>query len=771
MTDFGLTSDYRVHDGLDQGEVFSPLLWRIFYDPLLCEVKRQESVCGYRLNSHFVSKNGRSEFQAGFSSFFAAGAFVDDTIWVGSSQTATQHILDVASEFFFINDISINNNKTVAIPINSRVSSFSLSISGSPISIAKKGESYQYLGIFLSTESLSKPSLAKAHSNVCFFTNLVLRKAVSDKQFLYLVLAVLHPIVSYRTQFSFIFVGVCGKWDALIRKGLKLKSGLPLNFSNDVVYHPSFYGLKSFSQVQSESKIASLVSFANSGGILSCLFSHRSHDLQVLCWHPVYPLCSPVRICVSASNNFLAGMVCVLVNCNVSLGGSLISFFRSHGGVPMSEVLGESKFLKFLPFLQRYGIAFVNQLRNCHGAVYNWYTFKRVKSSRDQSLVLGDGSPSNILKSGEFVSIHDRLLVTGASSLSVYTDGSLSGLGTVGCRAGAAVFFEDIGLGLGVRILGLMSFTLAELQAVALALECVPPLSSVCLFSDSQSALDACRSELDLVCPNFYNQCWVECRHIVNVIHSKKLRVSFRKVKSHSGVSGNERADVIAGAASLSNWYLPPRLSEHFLAADGDVVSGNSRHFVRDIYHFICRAQWEVGSGSGVLVGSLSSEVDWSRLSLVWHPNLHMAAGFTSRYSSSVCTYFMKSLHHRLPVAVQKRLYDKRYPSVLCLYCGEVEVSDHVFSCKVDESVWRQLLNSHVGSWKALSGSFHSFSGILQLLSSSVSDSSVSMALFKGFIFNGWFSKAVSIFHDPKIAVLEIVKFVRSLGLAFRKDV
>ncbi|KAG9300106.1 hypothetical protein G9A89_000846 [Geosiphon pyriformis] len=37
------------------------------------------------------------------------------------------------------------------------------------------------------------------------------------------------------------------------------------------------------------------------------------------------------------------------------------------------------------------------------------------------------------------------------------------------------------------------------------------------------------------------------------------------------------------------------------------------------------------------------------------------------------------------------------------------------------------------------------------------------MALFKGF--------AVSVFHDPKIAVLEIVKFVHSLGLAFRKDV
>ncbi|KAG9304673.1 hypothetical protein G9A89_021453 [Geosiphon pyriformis] len=738
MTDFGLTSGYCVHNGLDQGEVFSPLLWHIFYDPFLCEVKRQESICGYRLISHFVSKNSCSKPQAGFSFFFATGAFVDDTIWVGSSQMATQHILNVASEFFRVNDISINNNKMVAIPINSR--------------------------------GLSKPSLVKAHSDIRFFTNLVLRKVVSDKQFLYLVLAVLHPIVSYRTQFSFIPVGVYNKWDALIHKGLKLKSGLPLDFPNDVIYHPSFYGLKSFFQVQSESKIASLVSFANSGGILGYLFSYRSHDLQVLCWRPVHPLSSPVRIYVSASNNFLAGMICVLLDCNVFLGGSLVSSFRSYGGVPMSELLGESRFLRFLPSLRWYSIAFVDQLHDRHGAVYDWYTFKwwkrldphgpvpewfkhsvlflnSVRSFHVQSLVLGDGGLSNILES-------DELCL--ASSLLVYTDGSLSNHGTVGCRAGTAVFFEDIGLDLGVSVLGLMSSTLAELQAVALALECVFSSSSVCLFSDSQSALDACRSELGLVYSDYRNQYWVKRRHIVNVICSKKLRVSFHKVKDHSGVLRNKRADAIAGATSLSNWYLPSHLSKHFLSADGSIVSGNSRHFV--------------GSGSGVLVSSLSSEVDWPHSLLVWHSNLHMAAGFTNRSLSSMRTYFMKSLHHRLPVAVRKRLYNRHYLSVLCLYCDKVEVSDHVFSYKVDESVRSQLLDSHVGSWKALSGFSYSSSGILQLLSFSISDSSVSMAFFKGFVFNKWFCETVSIFHNPKIAVLKIVKFVHSLGLAFRED-
>ncbi|KAG9290564.1 hypothetical protein G9A89_020934 [Geosiphon pyriformis] len=318
MTDFGLTNDYQVHNSLDQGEVFLPFLWHIFYDSLLCEVKRQEEFCGYRLNSYFIAKTGRVEPQAGFSSFFAAGAFVNDTIWVGSSQTATQHILNVASEFFRINDISINNDKMVAIPINCRVVSPFLTISGSPIFIVKKEEPHQYLGIFLSIDGLLKPSLAKAYSDVQFFTNLILKKAISDKQFLYLVSVVLHPIVSYRTQFSFVPLSVCCKWDALICKGFKSKVDLPLDFPNDALHHPSLYSLKTFKQIQTESKLTSIVCFANAVGILGWLFFHRFHDLQTLSWHPVHLLVSPVHLKLNSSNNFLVGVVHIFANCSLS---------------------------------------------------------------------------------------------------------------------------------------------------------------------------------------------------------------------------------------------------------------------------------------------------------------------------------------------------------------------------------------------------------------------------------------------------------------------
>ncbi|KAG9286810.1 hypothetical protein G9A89_012360 [Geosiphon pyriformis] len=677
MTDFGLMDRYEVHDGLDQGEVFLPLLWRIFYDPLLYEVD--------------------------------------------SSQSATQHILNIASEFFSINDISINNNKTVAIPINCDGMASFLLISRSPISIAKKGESHHYLGIYLSTEGLSKPSLAKVHSDVWFFSNLVLRKAVSDKQFSYLVSAVLFFIIEYRTQFSYVPISACGKWDTLIRKGLRSKSGLPCDFPNDVIHHPSLYGLKTFEQVQAESKMALVVSFANSVEILGHLFSYQLHDLQVLWWHPLHLLQCPVRVKVNSLNNFLAGVVHIFSGCDLLLGGFLPSAFRHWGETPMSLVLDRN------------------------GAVFKWKTFKRwkrldlhglipvwfellvhflggVSSLPVCSTLSADCGSSDVLQSHEFGIIGAGLFNSNVGRLSVYTDGSLSDLGTVDMKARAAVFFEDIGMGLGVGVSGLMSSTLAELQTIALAFKCVPFSRSVDLFSDSQAALNACKLEIELVRPDFRNQCWIECRHIVNVIHHKNLKVNWCKVKEHSGVLGNERADKLARAAALSGWHLPHSVNERYLRGGGAAISGNSRHFVRDIF--------------------------W--LLLVWHPDSHMAADFTNKQTAGFQTYFMKALHHRLSVAVL-------IPSVTCLFCGDVEVSDHVFSCSFDANGRAQLLDTYAAVWG--------------LMSTCVSDISVSIALCKGFVFKDWFHESVSVFKDSRIVGQTIMAFVHEFSLAFWEDI
>ncbi|KAG9300791.1 hypothetical protein G9A89_023589 [Geosiphon pyriformis] len=624
MTDFGLSDKYKVLDGLDQGKVFSPLLWKIFYDLLLCKVARQDHLCSYQINLNFVTKTERIETSGSMTSFFMAGVFVDDTIWVGNGQASIQHILNVVSEFFLINDININNEKTVAIPINKKMGVPVLSINGQAIAVANSGVSHRYLGIFLSTNGLSKPSLAKANSDIRFFSNMVLWKAVSDKQFSYLVLAVLQPIV--------------------------------------------------------------------------------------LCWTPLNPLQYPVKLKVNTSNNFLVDVVCIFLDNKLSLDNRLFCVFCFPGCFPMSLVLGDLLYFNVVCSLKIAGVAYGNQLLNKNGSVVSWRTFCRwkklgsrgpvplwfLKASTYLNSCLHAPLPvslvsvcASVLDLTSFADICEEIHGLWADEIDVYTDSSLKGLSTFQVACGAAAYFPSLNKGLGVEVHGVLSLTLAELQAVALTLECISASVSVALHTDSQAAIDACVAELGLL--------QLDCRN--------NLTVYWIKVK----------------------------------------VSGNACHFVHDIFCSICKFQWEVGPGQGVLSCLFGLVVNWNNTALVWYPDSHMLSG--------------------------NMLYNKDYLGVSCLFCGDMELSNHGFTCVKNASVWSDILGDFGGLWKTLMGPnllLPSF--VLQDLSLGVSDVGLYSVFCKGFVLKSWMDEAIVSLNDKKKVAFVVVDFVCHLAKSHRMN-
>lgn len=60
ITALGLTEEVIAGDGIEQGEVISPLIWRIFYDPLLARIK-DDSTLGYETEVHWASKLGKEK--------------------------------------------------------------------------------------------------------------------------------------------------------------------------------------------------------------------------------------------------------------------------------------------------------------------------------------------------------------------------------------------------------------------------------------------------------------------------------------------------------------------------------------------------------------------------------------------------------------------------------------------------------------------------------------------------------------------------------------
>ncbi|KAG9296576.1 hypothetical protein G9A89_015168 [Geosiphon pyriformis] len=652
MTDFGLSGGYK----------------RIFYDLLLCEVKRHKQLCGYQIDTRFVLKTRQIESGGSLTLYFSAGAF---------------YTLNIASEFFEVNDISINSEKTVAIPINQDIKVASLNICGQPISIAKKGKMHHYLGIFLFTERLSKPSVTKAHADICFFVNVMLRKAITDKQFLYLVSAVLQSIVSYHIQFSFVPFSVCCKWNVLVRKSLRSKACLFHDFPNATLHHFSLYGLKPFEQVQSKGKVTALIMFFNAFGILGHLFSHRFLDLQVLGWAPLDPLQFSVRLRVNPVNNFLAGLFKIFLDNELSLANNFLTAFHNSGHFSLSFILGKSLYFDLVKSLKCFGIAFGNQLFDKKSDLLDWKTFchwKRLDLCSSvphwfvvaSKFFLDKGFSSSdtpgffelhrldVLGSSKFSAIKDRLHDVWLGFFEVYTDGSLKNAGSAEVVGDVATYFSALDLSVGVVVRDLFSSTMAKLQTVALSLE----------------------------------------------------------------IPGNVRADLAVGTASGSPFLLLANMCKHFLVAEGTAVSGNAHHFVQDIFWSVCCAYWEAGPSCNVVLNVMVGCMDWVTTSLTF------------------CSYMMKAMHRKLPVAVRKRLYNRCYSDVLCLLCGGVEFSDHAFTCVHESDIRNEILAE-----------------ASVLLSQCSIDVGLYALVCKEFVLDEWLREACCVVNDQKLAVARIVNF------------
>ncbi|KAG9297175.1 hypothetical protein G9A89_019456 [Geosiphon pyriformis] len=382
------------------------------------------------------------------------------------------------------------------------------------------------------------------------------------------------------------------------------------------------------------------------------------------------------------------------------------------------------------------------------GPVFHWFNVMH-KFLLDRGLAphtannAGGSLGCSVLDSEQFAFVRDDLLEVWSDSLDVYTDGSLKSAGSSSMVSGAAAYFSALDAGVGVGVCGLLSSTLLELQAVALALECIPFSCSVVLYLNSQVAIDACVSELAFVVPDFHNHCWIERKHL--------------------GVSGNDQADALAGKAVGSPIFLPSGVHECFLLAKDTAVSGNVRHFVRDVFRSVCCARWETGPGYDVVPAIPLQHFDWDISAWVWHPDLYMLAEFTSWKLASFRTYLMKALHRKLPVVVHKKLYNKHYPGVQCLLCDEVELSDHVFTCFRNVYVWEDILSEISAHWISMAGACNS--------SSSSSDVGLYSVMYRGFVLKDWCAEAVGIFKDVKCASGVVVNFVRYLVELHRSKV
>ncbi|GES83900.1 hypothetical protein RCL_jg777.t1 [Rhizophagus clarus] len=83
----GARKEYKVLRGIDQGEVISPLLWIIYYDPIFARINATPGL-QYYLPDNFITYNT------------CVQSYLDDTTWITSSLEKMEQLLLLSNEFY-----------------------------------------------------------------------------------------------------------------------------------------------------------------------------------------------------------------------------------------------------------------------------------------------------------------------------------------------------------------------------------------------------------------------------------------------------------------------------------------------------------------------------------------------------------------------------------------------------------------------------------------------------------------------------------------------
>src|SRR3954467_1799154 len=149
ITYYNLTSPLKISNGLDQEETLAPLLWTIFYDPMV----------------HSIVKSSSSKTQI--------LAFMDDVTLLSHSMQSLQQATDIFCSFLSLNSIKCNKKKTnliTNIKTKNLLRKQTLLIEDEPIQPKPYNEAIKYLGIYISGKSTFMSSKNKLKEKVVDFT-------------------------------------------------------------------------------------------------------------------------------------------------------------------------------------------------------------------------------------------------------------------------------------------------------------------------------------------------------------------------------------------------------------------------------------------------------------------------------------------------------------------------------------------------------------------------------------------------------------------------
>ena len=269
----------------------------------------------------------------------------------------------------------------------------------------------------------------------------------------------------------------------------------------------------------------------------------------------------------------------------------------------------------------------------------------------------------------------------------IFTDGSHTIL-EQNHKSGFGCFFQEINKCIFGKCLGTGGNNYAESFAIAVALDIAQIGQKIFIYSDSIGSINMLQYIISKTSKtlrqtiNSPNRClW---QFIDTLIKTKFLDISCHYIKAHSGIHGNDMADLAAKQGNnsqlcqlnyMGNSPFPFTIENNNIEYDASI-----RSFFTNIAAINCAKKranaLQISNEQSVLI-------DWNTTKSLINLDGPIRAGFSTIKSSTLRSFVIKSQHNALPThALLNEIWPTIYKADSCPFCFIREDSNHIWNCE-----------------------------------------------------------------------------------------
>ncbi|EXX58571.1 hypothetical protein RirG_196760 [Rhizophagus irregularis DAOM 197198w] len=263
----GNLAPYKVLQGIDQGEVISPLLWNIYYDPLFSHINKLSNLA-YKCDTKKIKNIYQKHLDITHSYELSLVGYLDDTTWFSPSLEKLELKLDIAHSFYDMAKIKVNIDKYKILTnqkLTDNIRNIQLTINGrqTEVEIVPKYKGTRILGLYINPLDRHHQTLIKARSIIMAHVITMRNKKITHSHAIYIINRVIFPKLEYLFQHTILNYTQAQKLVVPLKKLFKKFFSLPLNTADNIIYNNMFPHIDNLLDLLVKSQTNSLLALFN----------------------------------------------------------------------------------------------------------------------------------------------------------------------------------------------------------------------------------------------------------------------------------------------------------------------------------------------------------------------------------------------------------------------------------------------------------------------------------------------------------------------------